>query len=152
MITASQFFRYWYVWIVAAVLGIAAATNLDHGMQIQLFGLSVSMRIWQLFAAGALFLTLTGAFHLWMDHRRRGLPLWLKAAHLICTVGFFAFFFVYLQVLVSRSLADPHTYFGVGRPHYYEDGNVLVVGVALAFVASQLLLLGYGIRRLLRSQ
>lgn len=150
MITASRFLRYWYLWMMAAVLGIAAATNLDHGVEIQAFGLSISLRTWQLLAGSAIFLVCVGLLYVWFDQRSPAVPRWVKGIHLVCTVVFFIFYFVFLQIMVSRSLADPHTYFGVGRPHYYEDGNMLVNGVAIAFVAGQCLLLGYLLWRFFR--
>ena len=143
---STYLLRYFYVWITAVVLITDVLTGFRGSMEIQSGGINISMRIWQFMLGLALFLILIGVIHVWIDHSRRDFPRRVKILHLAVSVLFSIVMFIYLQILETRRLDSPKRYFQADQLRYWEEANIAVAILILAFLVTQVLFVFYLIR------
>ena len=143
---STYLLRYFYIWITAAVLITDVLTGFRGSMEIQSGGINISMRIWQFMLGLALFLILIGVLHVWIDHSRRDFPRRVKILHLAVSVLFSIVMFIYLQILETRRLDNPKRYFQADQLRYWEEANIAVAILILAFLVAQVLFVFYLIR------
>ena len=143
---STYLLRYFYVWITAVVLITDVLTGFRGSMEIQSGGINISMRIWQFMLGLALFLILIGVIHVWVDHSRRDFPRRVKILHLAVSVLFSIVMFIYLQILETRRLDNPKRYFQADQLRYWEEANIAVAILILAFLVTQVLFVFYLIR------
>lgn len=138
---SSIILRYFYIWLVAAVLITEALTGFRGSIRITFFSEEplVSMRLWHVALAMAGFLILTGLTHIRIDGRGMALPRWIKRSHPVVSALFCAVVFIYLQILESRRLNNPLKYFQADQLRYWEEANLAVVVLAVVFLAAQVL-------------
>lgn len=140
--------RYFYIWLVVAVLITEALTGFRGSIQITFFSDEpvVSMRVWHIVLAMAGFLILTGLTHIRIDGRGMALPRWIKRSHPIVSALFCAVVFIYLQILESRRLNNPLKYFQADQLRYWEEANLAVVVLAVVFLVAQVLFVWFGVK------
>lgn len=141
MSISNVLLRYFYIWITSAVFITEALTGLRGTMQISFFSDApgVTMPVWGFCVGFACFLILTGLVHIWLDKNGPALPRWIKRAHPVVSVLFGMAMFIYIQVLENKRLSDPKRYFQADQLRYWEEVNIAVVVLAVAFLAAQVL-------------
>ena len=154
MSISNVLLRYFYIWVTSAVFITEALTGLRGSMQIAFFSdePEVSIPVWGFCVGFACFLILTGLIHIRLDKKGPALPRWIKRAHPVVSVLFGMALFIYIQVLENRRLSNPKRYFQADQLRYWEEVNIAVVLLAVAFLAAQVLFVWFLVKAIRKRQ
>lgn len=143
----SLFSRYWYLWLTALVLVVAAATGFRESLFIGLGSLNLRMTCAGFLFGCALFLLGIGGIYVYLDYRERALVRWLKVTHLIFCHAFCLVVFIFMQILNTRRLTSTQGYFG-GRQMYSEELYMPLTVFFICFFLVQFLFVVFLLRLL----
>ena len=141
------FSRYWYLWLTALVLIVAAATGFRESLYIALGNVSLRLTCAGFLMGCALFLLGVGSVYVYLDYRGWRLVRWLTVTHLIFCHAFCVVVFIFMQILNTRRLSTTQGYFG-GRQMYSEELYMPLTVFFISFFIVQLLFAGFLLRLL----